>query len=97
MNYYLLTLGCSKNLVESEHLAGVLREAGHQPVGQADEAGVLLVNTCSFLEEAVEENLAHILDLGQIKQSGQLLIVVGCLVSRYGKKLIAELPKLTTS
>ncbi len=94
MNYYLLTLGCSKNLVESEHLAGALQDAGHNPVTEIGDASVLLVNTCSFLEEAVEENLAHILELAQAKQPGQILMVVGCLVSRYGKKLLPELPEV---
>ena len=94
MNYYLITLGCSKNLVESEHLAGMLQDAGHEPVYQWDEAQALMVNTCSFLEAAVEENLAHILDLAQAKRPDQILMVVGCLVSRYGKKLLDELPEV---
>jgi ribosomal protein S12 methylthiotransferase len=94
VRYYLLTLGCSKNLVESEHMAGLLQESGLEPCAQPEKADVLLVNTCSFLESAVEENLQHILALGAGKQDGQLFMVLGCLVSRYGKKLLAELPEV---
>jgi ribosomal protein S12 methylthiotransferase len=94
VNYYLLTLGCSKNLVESEYLAGLLQDSGMVPSPEPGNAQALIVNTCSFLESAVEENLQHILELAELKQPGQLLIVVGCLVARYGKKLLVELPEV---
>lgn len=87
----MLSLGCAKNQVESEHIAGMLIADGWQAQPSPHEAEVLLVNTCGFLQEAVEENLAAIMDLAQAKQDGQRLVVVGCLVGRYGKKLAASL------
>jgi ribosomal protein S12 methylthiotransferase len=89
--YYLLNLGCAKNLVEGEHLAGMLQAAGYAPVAEATEARLLCVNTCGFIRPAVEEALRHILALARDKRPGQVLAVVGCLVGRYGKKLAREL------
>lgn len=92
-NYYLLNLGCAKNQVEGEHLAGLLLAAGWQGTASPEAAELLLVNTCGFIKPAVEENIAAILELAAAKQPGQRLAVVGCLVGRYGKKLAASLPE----
>jgi ribosomal protein S12 methylthiotransferase len=93
-NYYLLNLGCAKNQVEGEHLAGLLLAAGWQGVAQPEDAQLLLVNTCGFIKPAVEENIAAILELAGNKAPGQRLAVVGCLVGRYGRKLQKSLPEV---
>jgi ribosomal protein S12 methylthiotransferase len=92
--YYLLNLGCAKNLVEGEHLAGMLQAEGYAPVAEAAGADLVCVNTCGFIRPAVEEALGHVLALAQEKRPGQRLAVVGCLVGRYGKKLARELPEV---
>ncbi|MDR1396177.1 MAG: 30S ribosomal protein S12 methylthiotransferase RimO [Desulfarculales bacterium] len=92
-SYYLLTLGCAKNLVESEYLAGQLHQAGYQPVSQPADAVWLLVNTCAFITSAVEENIDHILTLAAGKQAGQKLVVIGCLVGRFARKLQKIIPE----
>lgn len=89
--FYLHQLGCAKNLVEGEHISGLLMEAGWQPVAEPAEADALIVNTCGFIRPAVEESLAAIMELAQGKRPDQRLVVAGCLVGRYGKKLAAEL------
>lgn len=91
--YYLLNLGCAKNQVEGEHIAGMLLAAGWRAVAEPDQAALLLVNTCGFIRPAVEENLEAILGLAAEKRPDQGLAVVGCLVGRYGKKLARSLPE----
>lgn len=92
--YYLLNLGCAKNQVEGEHLAGMLLAAGWRAVAEPEQAALLLVNTCGFIRPAVEENLEAILGLVADKRPEQRLAVVGCLVGRYGKKLARSLPEV---
>ena len=89
--FYLQQLGCAKNLVEGEHISGLLMEAGWRPVAEPSEADALIVNTCGFIRPAVEESLAAIMELATDKRPEQRLVVAGCLVGRYGKKLAAEL------
>ncbi|MBU1275446.1 MAG: 30S ribosomal protein S12 methylthiotransferase RimO [Proteobacteria bacterium] len=91
--YYLLNLGCAKNLVEGEHLAGLLLAGGWQAVAEPGQAEVLLLNTCGFIQPAVEEAIEAALDLSESKTPAQRLVVAGCLVGRYGKKLAASLPE----
>ena len=93
---WLLSMGCSKNTVDSERFAGVLRDAGFKMASRAEGAEVCLVNTCGFLREAVEENIAAILDLAELKSRGSVrsIAVVGCLVNRYGRDLGAEIPEV---
>lgn len=92
--YYLLSLGCAKNQVEGEHLAGMLLAGGWRAVAEPEQAELLLVNTCGFIRPAVEENIEAILGLAAGKRSEQRLAVVGCLVGRYGKKLARSLPEV---
>lgn len=92
--FYLLNLGCAKNLVEGEHLAGSLMAAGLEPTDDPGRAGLLMVNTCGFLASATEESVAATLDLAGQKGTNQRLVVLGCLVGRYGKKLVRELPEV---
>ncbi len=91
--YYLLNLGCAKNQVEGEHIAGLLLAAGYEAVAEPGSAELLVVNTCGFIRPAVEENIAAILELAGQKASRQRLVVAGCLVGRYGKKLARSLPE----
>ena len=86
-SFYLLNLGCSKNLVEGEHLAGQLIYSGWEPLSEPGLAQAIIVNTCGFIQPAVEESLDEILELAQEKSQGQILCVAGCLVGRYGAKL----------
>lgn len=93
---FCLSLGCFKNQVDSERIVGVLREAGYEIVASPNGAEVCVVNTCGFLRSAVEENIAAILDLAEIKEQGETarIGVVGCLVNRYGDDLVRDLPEV---
>lgn len=92
--FYLLNLGCAKNLVEGEHIAGMLMAAGQQPTAKPELAGLLVVNTCGFIAPSSQESVEAILELADNKKPGQRLVVVGCLVGRYGKKLVRELSEV---
>ena len=96
MNVGMISLGCAKNLVDSERMLGVLKEAGYNITNRADEADVLLVNTCSFIASAREESIAAILDASRFKEEGncKVLVVTGCFSQRYGEELARELPEV---
>ncbi len=96
MKIFLLTLGCAKNQVDSERLAGMLEASGFDLVDDVKQAETALVNTCGFILPAVEESLDAILDLEHLKKSGDLekIGVIGCLVNRYGDTLKKELPSV---
>ena len=96
MKIYLLTLGCAKNRVDSECLAGALKAAGHELVPEVEQAQAAIVNTCGFIRPAVEESIEAILDLEELRQKGALekIGVVGCLVNRYREGLTAEIPSV---
>lgn len=90
--FYLLSLGCSKNTVDSESMAALLGRAGFAGTGDADEAGVLIVNTCGFIQSAKEESINALRELAAEKRDDQLLIAAGCLSQRYGPMLVQEVP-----
>lgn len=92
--YHLLSLGCPKNEVDSESMSALLREAGYVFASQPKQADVLIVNTCAFIEAAVEEAIDAILDLAEAKQPGAFLIVAGCLTQRYRGEIFDELPEV---
>ena len=92
MQYYLLTLGCPKNTVDSEGMAMLLSGAGYQGVSVPQNADVIIVNTCGFLEAAAEESLAALRDLAQHKRRGQTLIAAGCMAQRAGDRIVKEVP-----
>ena len=96
MKIYLLTLGCAKNRVDSECLAGALKAAGHELVPEVEQAQAAIVNTCGFIRPAVEESIEAILDLEELRQKGALekIGVVGCLVNRYREGLTSEIPSV---
>lgn len=91
---HLTSLGCPKNMVDSEVMLGLLLAAGYQPVAEPAAAELLLVNTCGFIESAVREGIDTILALADEKQPGARLVVTGCMVQRYGPQLAAELPEV---
>src|SRR5512139_711367 len=92
----LVSLGCPKNLVDSEVILGLLSKDGSLLTTDPSRADVLIVNTCSFIEEATKEAVETILHLSRFKREGRcrLLIVSGCLPQRYGKVLEEELPEV---
>jgi ribosomal protein S12 methylthiotransferase len=92
----LVSLGCPKNLVDSEVILGLLSKEGYLLTTDPSRADVLIVNTCSFIEEATKEAVETILHLSSFKREGRcrLLIVSGCLPQRYGKVLEKELPEV---
>ena len=93
---FLISLGCAKNLVDSEHMLGILNASGFQPTERIEEAEMVLINTCGFLQSAVEESIDVILETAKLKATGKLkrLIVAGCFVQRYGFKLLQEIPEV---
>jgi ribosomal protein S12 methylthiotransferase len=91
-SFHLISLGCSKNTVDSESMAALLRQAGYTMSRTADEADVLIVNTCGFIAPAREESLGVLRQLAAAKHSGQLLIAAGCLTQRYGAGVIEQVP-----
>ncbi len=94
--FHLISLGCPKNFVDSEVMIGMLEEAGWELVELPEDADMLMVNTCGFIQSAVEEGVGEILELAQIKKKYQekLLVVTGCMVQRYREKLERELPEV---
>src|SRR5262249_5603073 len=92
----LQSLGCPKNLVDSEMMLGLIARDGGEIVLDPQEADVLIVNTCGFIGDAKKESIAAILELAQLKQDDarKRLIVTGCLVQRYGRELQAGLPEV---
>ena len=92
----LVTLGCAKNLVDSEHILGRLMDAGAILCSNSSEADVIIVNTCGFILPAKEESIDHILEAAQLKKAdpAKKLIVTGCLAERYGSQLRKELPEI---
>jgi ribosomal protein S12 methylthiotransferase len=95
MKISIVSLGCSKNLVDSEIITGALNHAGHEITSEKD-AEVIIVNTCGFIGDAKRESIDTIIELSKRKVSGtcRKLIVTGCLVERYSKELSLELPEV---
>ena len=92
----LISLGCAKNLVDSEHMLALLRAAGWEITEDMAEADVGVVNTCGFIEAAKSEAIETILETAQFKQTGKMkgLVVTGCLVQRYAQEMQKELPEI---
>src|SRR5690348_2205246 len=93
---HLLSLGCPKNLADSELMLGALVGAGFEVTLDPDEAQVLVVNTCAFIESAKKESIDAILDAAEIKKRahGKRLVVAGCLSQRYGAELREQIPEV---
>lgn len=97
MKLALISLGCSKNLVDSENLLGILVERkGFQLIENIEEADIIIVNTCGFIGDAKEESINTILEIGRLKETGILkkLVVAGCLAQRYAEELLEEMPEV---
>ena len=93
---HMVSLGCPKNRVDSEIMLGQAEAAGYRLTGEADEADLLIVNTCAFIEDSKKESVGAILDLAEVKalRPGTRLVVVGCLAQRHAEELAAELPEV---
>ncbi|HRW41106.1 MAG TPA: 30S ribosomal protein S12 methylthiotransferase RimO [Microthrixaceae bacterium] len=92
--YWVETLGCPKNQVDSDKLIGTLHADGLLAAASADEADLVVVNTCAFVAEAREESVATILALEERRAEGAELVVTGCMAERYGDELAAALPEV---
>ena len=90
--FYLLSLGCSKNTVDSTSMADLLLRAGFDATDDPDDAGVLIVNTCGFIESARQESIGALRELAEIKGPNQLLIAAGCMAQRYGDEVVTWVP-----
>jgi ribosomal protein S12 methylthiotransferase len=92
--YWLETLGCPKNEVDSAKLAGTLSVAGFTPAPSPEDADVVVVNTCAFIEAARQESVDTILELSHRRREGARLVVTGCLAERYGEELSDAMPEI---
>lgn len=93
---HLVSLGCPKNRVDSELMAGLMGADGAQLTDDPEQADAIVVNTCAFLESATQESIDTILEMSRLKESGRCrrLIVTGCMVQRYGDELVDSLPEV---
>ncbi|MBO0692809.1 MAG: 30S ribosomal protein S12 methylthiotransferase RimO [Acidimicrobiaceae bacterium] len=94
MKYWLETLGCPKNQVDSDKLAGTLRAEGYSPAREPQAADLIVVNTCAFIEAARQESIDTVLDLHGARRGDARLVVTGCLAERYGQELADALPEV---
>ena len=96
MKVAFISLGCAKNLVNTEQMMALCRKAGHTVTGDPEGADVAVLNTCGFIESAKSEAIANILELAQLKDEGKLkkLLVAGCLTQRYPDDIRVELPEV---
>lgn len=92
----MVSLGCSKNRIDSEVMLGMLKQAGYTIVSNPAKAEIIIVNTCGFITPAKEEAIDTIFDMAEYKERGtcKLLVVTGCLVQRYGEELRDEIPEI---
>ena len=96
MKVLFVSLGCDKNLVDSEVMLGLLRDRQHEITNDEAQAVVIVVYTCSFIHDAREESIQTILEMAELKKTGvcRLLIVTGCLAEKYKDEILAELPEV---
>lgn len=92
----LASLGCSKNLVDAEYMLGILTDADFEIVENEEDADAIIVNTCTFIEDAKTESIECILELSQYKNGGncKALIVTGCMAQRYKEQILSEIPEV---
>ncbi len=95
-NVLFVSLGCDKNLVDSEVMLGLLRDKGYSLTNDETEADVIVINTCCFIHDAKEESIQTILEMAEYKKLGRLkvLLVTGCLAQRYQKEILEEIPEV---
>ena len=96
MKILFVSLGCDKNLVDSEHMLAMLRREGFELTDDEAEADAIVVNTCCFIHDAMEESIQTLIDLGRYKEEGSLkaLVAVGCLAQRYAQEIRQEIPEV---
>src|SRR6195256_4512043 len=96
MKIGMISLGCPKNLVDSEVMLGLAQQAGHQLTRDAADADVLIVNTCAFIDKAKQESIDAILEMAELKKNGKCtrLVVTGCMGERYRDELRAQIPEI---
>ncbi|MDD3411894.1 MAG: 30S ribosomal protein S12 methylthiotransferase RimO, partial [Eubacteriales bacterium] len=92
----VVSLGCSKNRVDTELMLSILEKAGYELTADERQADILIVNTCGFIDPAKQESIDTLLSLAEYKKKGRLklLVATGCLVQRYEKSLLQELPEV---
>lgn len=96
MKVLFISLGCDKNLADSEEMLGLLTGKGHEIVDSEEEAEVIVINTCCFIHDAKEESIENILEMAEYKKAGtcKVLIVTGCMAQRYKEEIIEEIPEV---
>ncbi len=96
MNIFFVSLGCDKNLVDSENMLGILHENGYAITNSEEEADIIIVNTCCFINDAKQESINTILEMSEYKKTGKLkaLIVTGCLAERYKNDFLDAIPEV---
>ncbi len=96
MNIMFVSLGCDKNLVDTEMMLGLLQKKGYAFTDDEKQADVVVVNTCCFIGDAKEESIQALLEMGELKKTGRLkgLIAAGCLAQRYGEEIRKEIPEV---
>ena len=96
MNVGFISLGCTKNLIDTEMVIGLFKNNNYKIVNNVEEAEIIVINTCGFIEAAKEEAINTILEMAEYKETGKCkyLIVMGCLVQRYKKELQKALPEV---
>src|SRR5687768_2407741 len=96
MKIGMVSLGCPKNLVDSEVMLGIAQQQGHQLTTDAADADVLVVNTCAFIDKAKQESIDAILEMAEHKKTGncKTLVVTGCMAERYRDELKAQIPEI---
>lgn len=96
MNLLFISLGCDKNLVDSEVMLGIVEKDGYTIVDCEEDADIIVINTCCFIYDAKEESIQTIIEMAEYKKTGRLkaLIVAGCLAQRYKEEILAEIPEV---
>ncbi len=96
MKITCVSLGCDKNLVDTERMLGIVLDAGCTFTDDPADADVAIINTCCFIDAAKDESIAAILDMAELKHTGDLkaLIVTGCMAERYRSEIIKEIPEV---
>lgn len=96
MNIFFVSLGCDKNLVDSENMLGILKDNNYEIVNEEQSADIIIINTCCFIHDAKQESINTILEMAEYKKTGtlKLLIVTGCLAERYKDEILNEIPEV---
>ncbi len=96
MKVLFISLGCDKNLVDSEHMSGLLSKAGYEFTDDENEADIIIINSCCFINDAKEESIETIFDMARYKENGrcQALVLAGCLAQRYIDEIEEEIPEI---